>query len=666
MTSLANVNIVGPAMFATSAGLLAYCSIALARRFGASPADRYWISLSAAVTQLATTALVLSPTRSLTPTGFLLVQLFITAVLAWTIGLPAIDRSAWPSVRATFSRSRRRLLLFAIGLFLALGLWMTAAMPIHAFDDRMYRASRVAYWLQHQSVLPWTTHNDRQTAFPFGSELLFFWPVLFTRAELPGRLAFFAGVPLCAIGLYTVMREARVARTASLAGVLVLLATPTFFRLQDGLYPEVWLSLFSLGALYFGLRAAGDPARAARHLVCVGFLATLAVNVKTTALALLPAALMLPWLIPAKRPRWRGVTNVLAGAVAGAALSGLAMTLALNLRHDGQPLGPPGMSAAHTADDSPRQLRTHAGRFLVGLIDFPVMPSESVRRGLSDIGNKFLRLLGAHDPLPGEEFDSFWPGMYHFGVGPYATRFSVGGMLWLPCLAVATLLIARGGTSRRRPWILLLFAASLLLPSIFVIRWMGGMDRFFLPAYAVSLPILAIVLQQAARRWRWFRSLVIVLIALAVLPVLLLENAEAWRRVPPAERELDEPFYFALRQIPAGSRILLVAAIDARDYGLFRPRGGFTNHVVPWGHQPFDAAHMQRLIDENNVTHVLVQNDQRLSLHWRPPLETRETVRWLTDHEWLEELPVPSPGMRLFIRRKAGTIQYAPVPDRDG
>src|SRR5688572_9276612 len=229
------------------------------------------------------------------------------------------------------------------------------------------------------------------------------------------------------------MREARVVRTASFAGVLVLLATPTFFRLQDGLYPEVWLSVFALGALYFGLRAAGDPARAARHLVCVGFLAALAVNVKTTALALLPAALMLPWLIPAKRPRWRGVTNVLAGAVAGAALSGLALTLAMNLRHDGQPLGPTGMSAAHTADQSPRQLRTHAGRFLVELMDFPIMPIESGRRALSDIGNGFLELLGVDHPLPGEEFDSLWPGMYHFGVGPYATRFSLGGMLWLPC-----------------------------------------------------------------------------------------------------------------------------------------------------------------------------------------------------------------------------------------
>ncbi len=650
-------------MFGTSAALLAYCSVALARRFGATPADRFWVALAAAATQITTIAVVLSPTHSLTPIGFLLVQCFFAGVLAWTIGTPSIERSAWPGVNAAFATRPRWVLLLLIALFLMLGLWVTVGLPIHGFDDRMYRASRAAYWLRHQSVLPWTTHNDRQTAFPFGSELLFFWPVLFTRAELPGRLAFFAGVPLCAVGLYTVMRQARVARTASLAGVLVLLATPTFVRLQDGLYPEVWLSAFALGTVYFALRAVKDPERAARHLICVGFFAALAVNVKTTALALLPAALLLPWMIPLARSRWRGATNVLGGAVIGAALSGLALTFTMNCFRDGHPLGPPGMSAAHTADHSPRQLRTHAGRFVVGLADFPAMPIAPVRQALGDAGNGVLRLLRADQPLPGEDSASTWPGPYNFGVGSHATRYSIGGLFWLPCLATTIVLIARGSSSRRRLWVLLLFPISMLVPTVFIIRWMGGMDRFFLLAYALSLPIVAIVLQHAVRRWRWVRPLVIVLIALAVLPVLLLENADAWRRTPPAERELDEPFHSALQQIDSGARILLVAELDARDYGLFRPRDGFANHVVPWGHQPFDAARMQRLIDEHNLTHVLVQNEERLSLHWRPPLETRPMVRWLTQHAQLEELPVPSPGMRLFARRKGNAAHDAPVSD---
>jgi hypothetical protein len=665
MTAHADANIVGAAMFATSAALLAYSSLAIGRRFGRTLSDRFWMFLAAAVLQIGAIVVALSPLHSVTPVWLLLVQLIIALVLALTIRMPPVQRSIWPSVRALLRGSRRRVLLLFIALCLALGR-VAVEMPIHTFDDRMYRASRAAYWLQHHSLLPWPTHNDRQTAFPFGAELMFFWPVLFTRSELAGRVAFFAGVVLCAIGLYAVMRRARVTRTGSLLGVLVLLATPTFVRLQDGLYPEVWLSLFALGAVYFALRAAAEPVRATRHLVWVGVFLALAVNVKTTALALAPAILVLPWLIPAGRSRLRGLLSVLGGAVAGAALSGLAFTLVNNVLQEGHPLGPPGMTAAHRAQVSPEQLRTHATRFVVGLLDFPVLPIERARRSLGDAGNHVLRALGADQPLPGEQAGSTWPGPYTFGVGPYATRFSLGGLLWLPSLVIAAVLIVRGGSSRRRLSILLLFAVSALAPSVLMIRWMGGMDRFFLPAYALSLPILAIVIQHAVRRVSWVAPIVVVLVALTVLPVLLRENDEAWRRSPMTERELDEPFHSALRQMASYSGVLLVAELDVRDYGLFRPRDGFTNYVVPWGHEPFDAVRMQQLLDENDVTYVLVQRAGDLSLHWRPPVDTRPMLRWLAENPAFEELPEPSPGMRLFARRNSALSAPAAVPPPAG
>jgi len=665
MTAPSNANIVGAAMFATSAATLLYTSIALSRRLGGTPADRFWMFVAAAVVQIGAIAVALSPLHAVTPAWFLLAQFVTACVVASSAGWPPVQRSVWPSVRAIFRGSRRRVLLLFILLCLTLGR-VAVEMPIHTFDDRMYRASRAAYWLQHQSLLPWPTHNDRQTAFPFGGELMFFWPVLFTRTELPGRLAFFAGVVLCAIGLYAVMRRAPVTRTGSLAGVLVLLATPTFVRLQDGLYPEVWLTLFALGAVYFALRAAGDAVRAARHLVWVGVFAALAVNVKTTGLSLAPAVLVLPWLIPVDPSRLRGLLCVLGGAVAGAALSGLAFTLANNVLHEGHLLGPPGMTAAHRAEVSPAQIRTHAARFIVSLLDFPVLPIEPAQRVFGDAGNHFLRALYADHALPGEQVGSTWPGPYGFGVGPYATRFSLAGLLWLPALVVAAVLIVRGHSSRRRLSVLLLFAICTIVPSVLLIRWMGGMDRFFLPAYALSLPILAIALQHAARRARWAAPVVTVLLVLTVLPVLLRENEESWRRSPPTERELDEPFHSALREMGGGSCILLVAELDVRDYGLFRPRDGFTNYVVPWGHAPFDVTRMQRLIDENDVTRVLVQRDGDLSLHWRPPLDTRAMVRWLTQNPAFEELPEPSPGMRLFARRNPPPAAPATVPGPAG
>jgi hypothetical protein len=132
------------------------------------------------------------------------------------------------------------------------------------------------------------------------------------------------------------------------------------------------------------------------------------------------------------------------------------------------------------------------------------------------------------------------------------------------------------------------------------------------------------------------------------------------------ERELDEPFHSALRQMASYSGVLLVAELDVRDYGLFRPRDGFTNYVVPWGHEPFDAVRMQQLLDENDVTYVLVQRAGDLSLHWRPPVDTRPMLRWLAENPAFEELPEPSPGMRLFARRNSALSAPAAVPPPAG
>ncbi|HEV2296295.1 MAG TPA: hypothetical protein VGR35_20805 [Tepidisphaeraceae bacterium] len=639
-----------------SAALLMYCSVALGRRLGARWSDRFWISIAAAVTQIGTIAVVLSPMYALTPLGFLFAQCVIAGVIGWTCRRPGDETTSRARLQPITATPSRRLLLLLIGLFLLLGLWLSIVLPVFSFDDRMYRASRAVYWLQHRSVLPWTTANDRQTAFPFGSELMFFWPLLFTRWELPGRLAFFAAVPLCAVGLYTVMRQLRITRTAALGGVLVLLATPSVTRIQEGLYPEMWMSVFALGAAYFAQRALSDGSRVLRHLAWMGCFVTLAVNVKTTALALAPAAVIVPWLVAPAGARRRGMASVIVGAVAGILLSGLVLTLSANIFRHGHPLGPPGMSAIHTADLSARQLRTHAARFVVGLLDLPVVPTDAARNALTRAGNAFLRFCRATQPLAGEEVP--WPGSYGFGVGKYGSRYSLAGLLWLPALtvAVALVLFARGW-HRLRLAILLLFALPMLLGSVLIIRWMGSMERFWVPAFALTLPALVLLVQLASARWPATRFVIVPLLLLTVLPVLWdrAQTAASWQRMAPSPMLLNEPFHSPLRAIPAGSRILLVTAQDAREYGLFLPRQRFANRVIPWGAAPFDPARMQRMLDEHAITHVLVQDDQRLSMHWGASIDTRAMVGWLTQHPALREIPVVTPGMRLFRRVESAT-----------
>src|ERR1017187_9875133 len=82
---------------------------------------------------------------------------------------------------------------------LALSAVTQIATPIHSGDEMMYHASRVLYWIQHQTVFPFVTHNDRQTLLPFGSELLFLWRCYSRRRRSRGdsssgwRISYLAG-----------------------------------------------------------------------------------------------------------------------------------------------------------------------------------------------------------------------------------------------------------------------------------------------------------------------------------------------------------------------------------------------------------------------------------------------------------------------------------------
>src|SRR5262249_48963561 len=133
------------------------------------------------------------------------------------------------------------------------------ATPIIGFDEKMYHASRVIYWLQHQSLLPYETHNDRQTVFNSGAELFFLWPVLFTRSETISRMIFWLGYPVMAVAAHLVLRAMRLSRGASIAGTLVLISTPIVLGYSVGLKPEMWSAVFLLGVAYWIVQVCISP-----------------------------------------------------------------------------------------------------------------------------------------------------------------------------------------------------------------------------------------------------------------------------------------------------------------------------------------------------------------------------------------------------------------------
>src|SRR5688572_14366780 len=174
----------GSLAFVLSAALLVACATVVSWRFARTPGEAFWFTTGATYLQVGGIATVLSLAHLLTGEAFLAAQLVVTLVVWGTLrrnretASDARPPLAVSHLRAVVATPLRVGLLALILVVIAAHLVTAVRTPVHGFDDRMYRASRAAYWIQHRSLLPWDTANERQVSFAFGSELVFFWPLL--------------------------------------------------------------------------------------------------------------------------------------------------------------------------------------------------------------------------------------------------------------------------------------------------------------------------------------------------------------------------------------------------------------------------------------------------------------------------------------------------------
>ena len=388
-------------------------------------------------------------------------------------------------------------LMCTCGLIILSGISQLAT-PINICDDRMYHASRVLYWIQHRSVFPYISHNDRQTVSPFGSELFFLWPVLLTRAESIGRMVFWLAYPGVAIGQYWLLRSLRLSRGLALLGGLILLSTPLVADSAIGLKPEMWTVMALLGTAYWAVAICMNPERIEAKCFFLGLFAILSVNMRPTALALLPSIAIVPFCArSAVRPLLR-VRGLSSGLLCGAALSSLIIPVGFNLVRYHNPLGRAALRNVVGADISPIQLYTHAVRLPFLLLELPeVAVPPSVLARLDTVANQIISALGAGAPLALEN-ERPWPGKFSYRAPERATRFSIWGMFWIPVLGFAVWLLLREALAT---WpevnltpipTLTLLAVPLLVAILFGTRWMANSavpDRFLIGPYALMLPI---------------------------------------------------------------------------------------------------------------------------------------------------------------------------------
>ena len=596
--------------FAYAALLMVWGSMAIAHYASVDPRERFWVALAAVALNLGLVSVGTSLISQMRPPVWLLAQCLVFMA---TAGMLRLREGASFSMSAPVGVAASRLVAGGKAL-LRLRSWQACAglvlgalvlafvglscmqqflTPIVGGDERMYHASRVLYWIQHQDVFPYLTHNDRQNVFSFGSELIFLFPVLFTRSELVGKMVFWLGYPVALVGMLLLLRELGVKRTASLAGLVLFASTPLVMRYSVGLKGEIWLAVFVLGTAFWTVRACGQSIRVNRELVFAALFAVLSIDVKYTAVVLLPAIALLPWLVGRRRDWRKNGGAILAGGLVAFLLSGLAVTVGSNVIAYGRALGPQAMQQVHRAALSPRQLYTHLVRLPFMLLELPAVPSALVREQITDLGNNVIRAVGADAPLP-LEGQVGWPGSYAYDLPKYGDKYSIGGMLWLPVLAVGAYGLVgdlRGlhaGGRVRAQSVLAALSLGLLAGSVLIVRWMahsGIPERFVVAAYSLGVTLAVVLLAKKVEAHRWANLLAAVMLAYAVYsPVhLQVQRIQALRSSPIPTAWLDAPFAPALEHIESGSSILLVGSQGVTDYPLFGPREGYTNRVTSWG-----------------------------------------------------------------------------------
>jgi hypothetical protein len=149
--------------FGLSVFLIVLGSWFIARRLYRRTSERFWVGIGCVALQLGFLTTVTSVFHLLQPGAWLILQSAVLCGILYSatrIG----DRAGPVRIGSTLTIPCAATCVAIVGVLLLVLLSgaLQASTPISGFDEKMYHASRVIYWIQHHSALPYPSHNDRR------------------------------------------------------------------------------------------------------------------------------------------------------------------------------------------------------------------------------------------------------------------------------------------------------------------------------------------------------------------------------------------------------------------------------------------------------------------------------------------------------------------------
>ncbi|MCC5841515.1 MAG: hypothetical protein JJT96_15480 [Opitutales bacterium] len=626
---------------------------------GGNSFDRFWTASAAFYLQIGLVAVIGSILGSLEPAMWLTVGLVYTLLVFLFMAvvcpskLKGFFNLRWSTPNGFVPRvSHLCFLLFLVPL---VGyIFLRFHVPVHRFDELMYHASRSLYWLQAGSVFPFESHNIRHNAFTFGSDLWFLFSIAHLRSEVGGTLFFFLQLPLalCAVwGLLSSLGvQSNLIKSMALTGILLM---PLLLRESMQLKPEVGMIWALSGFSYYFSRIVSEIDDDALWLRLCAY-SFIGVSYKLTFASVLPLILFLVLLRLWKAgARVRFVVKMACAALLFSITSTFMVTLYGNFLYYDSITGPKLFAEDHRATMDLRTISTHLARAPFVLVGLPWVPVEQSRHQINRLGERMVESSPAGKTLPGENV--LWPGSFEFYQPRWDERFSLYGILG----SGAVLFLFFRWISRRDRFrnSALMFPALVALPSIFYsvgiilfVRWQSVAalpDRFLLPSVVLSSALFFFILSEWVRgfsdRWKTLAGILFVIGFCWSLMPGFREGTGMFLRILGGKLEMESENNFFQRvslKIPPGSTVLLIAGQTAGDYYLFRPADDFSNAVVPWGMHAFSEDRLVDVIQEYNVTHVVLESLFHARYDHFPPLPLLPFFNFFRgSREWVLENP---------------------------
>jgi Dolichyl-phosphate-mannose-protein mannosyltransferase len=631
-------------------------------RLSQSEGAGLWITILVGLLSFGVTAQLTSFASLLRPWAVLLVQagLLVGLWCGWKV--PSAVTTRMEMFRPLRNSVPCWVLLLLLGAFMILNVTHVALAPILHGDEVNYNASRPAYWIQDDSLLPRLTHNYRQYLFHSGGEYLFLWPLLFTRHERIGRVFFWLCVPLTLAGVYLLARKLGASRVFALSGTVLLAFAPQFHAHSIVRKPDLWTAFFLCGASWFladawqeeKRRTSSSPAIAAAFIGLAS-----STRVLYSPLILFPVAIA---LIGQPEARRRRLLAVAGGFLVAALAFGYFSPFVFSWREFGHPIGPASFRQEYGHPWDWPTVRTYLTRVGMELLEPPQLPVPRARLWLQDTGRGVMKTLATDHNLKGERDAGAWPGTYVFRVTHPPSRYALGGLLGLmSLLLIPASYVVRGFrhcTWKMKSWELIAaFGALALIAATLSIRWQSHSEiplRLMVSPMAVILSAGAAWATQLLRQRLVWSALLLFLILYNAMPILRWSCVIAVARLRepgPALKELEGPFHPALRHLAEGSRILYVGGVNSADYPLFGASFGYSRVVIPWGPHAFDERRLTTVLESERPSHVLIENRNAVHIGVAPDINTEAMGAWLATQPGWEEVPLTDSEVRLFRRR---------------